>query len=776
MLVYLGLVIALAVLAVVAVWHQARRASTLERERARLAALLAERNAALGAAPTARYLFRSEGGEGFMPGTLTALGNSEQDFASISKRLTPVAAATLDLAVVKLRQEGASFSLTATLAESGITLDVSGRPIVSPEGKTLGEAIWFTDVDTRARAERERDALRSLVDTLPFPVWRRRQSDLALIACNRAYAAAVDATPEVAIGEGRELAGTAAGKALAAKAREKSAATESRHVVINGSRRWLDLTETQLGALGGFAGGELLGIARDLTDLETAQSELQRHIAAHATVLEHIAVAIAIYGPDRRLAFFNTAFAQLWQVEEDWLSTHPLVEEVMDRLRERRRLPEVVDFRAFRRHLLTQFTSLITHHEELMHLPDERTLRLVVSPHPFGGLTFAYEDVTDRLALERSYNTLIQVQRETLDHLYEGIAVLGSDGRLKLWNPAYAKLWNLSPESLVGEPHVAEIAEHIRSYFDNGRDWTQLKARIIARLTADTPANTRLERRDGSMLQAVTVPLPDGNVLLSYLDTTDSARVENALRERNEALETAGRLKSEFIANVSYELRTPLNAIIGFTEILANQYFGTLNTRQSDYAQAILESSGQLLSLINDILDLATIEAGYMEIDRAPVDIHALMMGVMTFAHERARAQGLRLEFDCPPDIGMISGDERRLKQAIYNLVSNALKFTPQGGSVTLAARREGGRVALVVSDTGVGVAEQDQERIFEKFERGSSQSRQAGAGLGLSLVKSLVELHGGVVELESHPGRGTTVTCWLDVEAPAHEEERVTA
>ena len=260
MLVYLGLVIALAVLAVVAVWHQARRASTLGRERARLAALLAERNAALGAAPTARYLFRSEGGEGFMPGTLTALGNSEQDFASISKRLTPVAAATLDLAVVKLRQEGASFSLTATLAESGITLDVSGRPIVSPEGKTLGEAIWFTDVDTRARAERERDALRSLVDTLPFPVWRRRQSDLALIACNRAYAAAMDATPEVAIGEGRELAGTAAGKALAAKAREKSAATESRHVVINGSRRWLDLTETQLGALGGFAAASCFGL------------------------------------------------------------------------------------------------------------------------------------------------------------------------------------------------------------------------------------------------------------------------------------------------------------------------------------------------------------------------------------------------------------------------------------------------------------------------------------------------------------------------------------
>ena len=770
MLLAWGFVLAVAAVAGVVIFALTRRVAALTREQTQLAAIVAERTTALGVAPTARYLFGVGGQESFVPGALAVLGPAEQDFAAISARLGPGSATALDLAVAKLRQEGAPFTLGASLADGRGSLDVSGRRLVSPRGEVLGDAIWFADAAARASAERERDALRALIDALPFPIWRRRESDLRLIDCNRAYAAAVDAPPDRAVSDRRELAGAAA-KALAGKARDEDGiAAEKRHVVVNGSRRWLELCEMRLGRSSG-AGGELLGFARDLTDLEGVQSELQRHVAAHATVLEHIAVAIAIYGPDRRLSFFNTAFSLLWQLEEDWLLTHPLVEEVMDRLRERRRLPEVADFRAFRRQLLAQFTSLITPHEELMHLPDERTLRLVVSPHPFGGLTFAYEDVTDRLALERSYNTLIQVQRETLDHLYEGIAVFGSDGRLKLWNPAYAKLWDLPPESLAGEPHVAEITERMRDYFDEGRDWPGLKARIIARLTADTPASTRLGRRDGSVLQAVTVPLPDGNVLLSYLDTTDSTRVEHALRERNEALETAGRLKSEFIANVSYELRTPLNAIIGFTEILAHQYFGELNQRQAEYAQSILESSGQLLSLINDILDLATIEAGYMEIDREPVDIHALMSGVMTFARERARAQGLRLDFECPSDIGAVPGDERRLKQAIFNLVSNALKFTPHGGTVTLAARRESDRVALVVSDTGVGVAEQDQQRIFEKFERGSSQARQSGAGLGLALVKSLIELHGGTVELQSHPGRGTVVTCWLNAEAPAQEE-----
>ncbi len=633
------------------------------------------------------------------------------------------------------------------------------------------DATLREETAARQAAERARDELRAIIDVLPFPIWRRG-ADGGLVDCNRAYAAAVDSSGETAVEEGRELAGAAA-KALARKAMDGGqAASESRHVVVSGSRRWLDLTEAPLGGDTPI----LVGFARDLTDLEAAQAELRRHIAAHAAVLERIAVAIAIYGPDRRLTFFNTAFSQLWHLEEEWLATQPLIEEVMDRLRERRRLPEVADSRAFRRQVLAQFTSLIAPQEELLHLPDERTLRLVVTPHPFGGLTFTYDDVTDRLALERSYNTLIQVQRETLDHLYEGIAVFGSDGRLKLWNPAYAKLWKLPVEGLGGEPHVSEIAEKIRGFFSAGEDWPDLKARLIMRMTSDRPATARLERRDGTVLQAVTVPLPDGNVLLSYLDTTDSTRVENALRERNEALETAGRLKSEFIANVSYELRTPLNAIIGFAEILANQYFGNLNARQTDYAQSILESSGQLLSLINDILDLATIEAGYMEIDHAPVDIHALMSSVMTFAHERARAQGLRLDVDCPAEIGSVPGDERRLKQAVFNLVSNALKFTPEGGTVTVAARREDDRVALIVSDTGVGVAQEDQARIFEKFERGNRQARPSGAGLGLSLVKSLVELHGGDVELQSLPGEGTTVTCWLPAVAPAGDVPRAAA
>jgi signal transduction histidine kinase len=240
---------------------------------------------------------------------------------------------------------------------------------------------------------------------------------------------------------------------------------------------------------------------------------------------------------------------------------------------------------------------------------------------------------------------------------------------------------------------------------------------------------------------------------------TDTARYERVLRERNEALETAGRLKSEFVANVSHELRTPLNAVIGFADILTNQYFGDLNPRQLDYSRSILESSQQLLALINDITDLATIEAGYMVLETGRVEICEMLKTVLALTRGRAKSQELEIELCCPPDIGAIAADERRLKQALFNLVSNAIKFTPPGGVIRIEAERRESELLLTVADSGIGIPLSDQARMFEKFERGMPRS---GAGLGLSLVKSLIDLHGGTVTIDSAAGQGTTVTCRL--------------
>ncbi|HEY4471108.1 MAG TPA: ATP-binding protein [Stellaceae bacterium] len=656
-------------------------------------------------------------------------------------RLSAADAERLEKARQALQSGGAAFS-TTFVTRSGAAYAVEGRRATS--GDTV---LWLLDASAAVavqRARREAADLRQMLDAIPVPVWRRG-ADCILVDCNRAYASALDTTADLAIVEGRELA---------AGARHG----ECRHVVIGGSRRLVEIGEVPCST------GGTIGFACDRTDREAAEAELRRHINAHADVLETIRASVAIYGPDKRLKFFNAAFASMWRIPEDWLATQPSFEEVLERLRKARCLPEAADFRAFKSEQLGLFTSVIRPQQDLLHLPDGRTLLLSISPHPFGGLTFVYEDVSDRLALERSCNTLTKVRRATLDHLFEGIAVYGSDGRLKLHNPAYLALWDLSENDLAGEPHIGEILEKTRVLLDDGSDWSARKEKIISKVTAHELASGPVYRKDGSMLQEATVPLPDGDVLVTYLDVTDTARYERVLRERNEALETAGRLKSEFIANVSHELRTPLNAVIGFADILTNQYFGDLNPRQLDYSRGILQGSQQLLGLINDILDLATIEAGYMVLETGRVEILEMLKTVLALTRERARSRGLDIELSCPLEIGAIAADERRLKQALFNLISNAIKFTPPGGAIRIEAERRENELLLTVADTGIGIPLSDQARMLEKFERGTPRS---GAGLGLSLVRSLVELHAGSVTIDSAEGRGTTITCRLPAALP---------
>jgi signal transduction histidine kinase len=604
------------------------------------------------------------------------------------------------------------------------------------------------------------------LDTLPWPVWHRRKGDLSLIEVNEAYAAAVDTTRESAIAEQRELGiGVLGedGRALALRARTVNAPQrESHHIVVGGARRLLEITEAPLPY-----SDRLVGFARDYTDVEAKEVELTRYAESNNEVLESVQVAIAIFGSDTRLRFANRAFAALWHLGAAWLATNPTLDELLDRLRDERQLPELVDFPAYKRGVEAMFTAPALPAPELLHLPDERTLRVSVASHPEGGLIFIYDDVTDRLALERSFNTLTEVQRETLDQLKEGIAVYGSDGRLKLSNPAFAALWRLTTEDLAGQPHVNEIVDKIRPLIDRGADWPAQRRETAARFMSRVAIDEKIERRDSSIVQFAALPLPDGNILCRYLDVTDTTRLAAVLTERNAALEAADKLKSEFIANVSHELRSPLNVINGFAELLVNRYFGDLNARQMEYAKGIHESAQSLALLIGDILDLSTIEAGYLTLEVEKIDLRELTTSLHALTYERARERNVGFRLDVPADIGTMEGDPRRLKQAMFNLLSNAFKFTPAGGEVALAARREQGGVALSVSDTGPGVPPEDRDRIFNKFERGGGKASGGGIGIGLALVKSIVELHGGRIELDSVAGIGTAVVCFLPETPP---------
>jgi signal transduction histidine kinase len=688
----------------------------------------------------------------------------------------------LDSHVRGLRANGEGFRLTVTSQRSKRSFGIVGQRLMTEKGMYLGDILRLRDrtdeLTEQARLQTEVKTLgaearrlRDVFDTLPIPIWQRA-NDLSIVYCNKAYKHAVEGDPTQAqahIAKKFEIAAGALGadgRALAQKAANTNKALSEKHyIVMGGSRRLVELHEIPLG--GNSIAGGLAGCALDYSLLDETKRELERQDTAQGDLLETLDSAIAIFGTDRRLRFYNTALAELMKLEATWLNTKPDLGEVIEAMRERRQLPEAANFPEYKKSWLDLFTTLIEPRDELLHLPDGRTWRWNASPHPLGGLVFIFDDVTDRYRLEASHNMLSAVQRETIDNLYEAVAVFGADGRLKLHNPEFLKLWQIAATQIENEPHLSEVFGNTQQYFTSPQAWTDFKVRLLQRLNNHDADSGRMERADNTVLSYSIVPLPDGGSLFSYVNVTDSVNIEKALVERTRALEAADQLKSEFIANVSYGLRAPLTSIIGFGEILQNNYFGTLNAKQAEYTGGILEASQKLLNLINDILDLATIEAGYMTLQNSQFDIHAMLTSVINYVRDRAANQGLELEFDCPLDIGKITADEKRLRQVVFNLLTNAMNFTQSGGKIALTAQvvKKDKALKITVTDTGSGIAPEDQARVFNKFERGSG--KKSGAGLGLSIVKSLVDLHGGTVELTSAAGKGTTVVCRIPLAPP---------
>lgn len=690
-------------------------------------------------------------------GDVSIIGQSDtpRRVTAFGSWLAPEPAFALENAVEALRMSGERFTLNLTTL-AGRVIEVTGRPI---GGKAIVRMRELTGVrrelaeqtHRQRKAIEEAEMLHGFFATLPWPVWIRH-ADGKLGFANAAYARATEAAePDEAIARGLELLGRNDREAISATVARGEPFHARLPAVISGNRRIFDVNAAPI--CDGTA-----AVAIDVTENADLRGAVKRMAEAHHRTLDELPTAVAIFDNERRLTFCNQSYRHLWNLDPAFLDGKPTDSAVLDRLRAARKLPEDEDFRLWKNRLHEAYRSLEAR-EHTWHLPDGRTLRVVTTPNTEGGVIYLIDDVTERLDLARRYDTLHNVQRETLDNLAESIAVFASDGRLGLFNPAFAKTWRLSPEQLDQHPHIEAIQRACVPLCDDPTAWDAMRAAVTGIENRDSIA-LRITRKDGTVLDCATTPLPDGATLIAFEDVTDSFNVERALRERNDALEAADRIKVNFVHHVSYELRSPLTTIIGFAHFLNDPATGALNAKQSEYVGYITASTNALLAIINDILDLASIDAGAMTLDLGPVDAHATIEAAAAGVEDRRVRNHIDLRLDIPADIGTFVADERRVVQVLYNLLANAASFSPPGGAIDVKARRTDRAVVFSVADEGPGIPMDARDKVFDRFESRANGTGHRGPGLGLTLVRSFVELHGGRVAIEPPQGKGTIVTC----------------
>jgi signal transduction histidine kinase len=652
---------------------------------------------------------------------------------------------------------------------SGRIFEVRGgsAPAPEPAGTLL---LWFFDTSA-GEEERSKLALRlrqtegalnsltHLIEAAPFPMWYRGP-DLKLGLVNSAFVNAVEAEDagEV-IARGSELIDAEGENSASATARR---AQETGHIVsgmqpaiIRGERRMLRIVNVPL------ATGAVAGFAVDVQDLEDARTELFRYMESQRELADRMTAGTAQFDSDRSLSFFNRPFAVMTQLDPEWLAERPEFDRILERMRDNHRLPEVRDFPAWKAERRDWFMSAEEVVEEEWTLPHGDHIRVVAQALPDGGLRLFLEDRTEQLRLASARDTLLRVRAATFDNLFEAISVFASDGRLYLWNRRFLEDWGLDEEWLAEHPRVDEMVPAMARKLANPTAAAQIREMVRHTTSERQSANGRVSMTDGRHFQFAAVPLPDGNALFTMVDVTDSSRIEAALRERAAALEEADRVKTDFVANMSYELRTPLTSIGGFAELLAGGYAGKLSPKGSDYVDAIVESVDRLSKLINDVLDLTSADTRGIALDRDRVDVAGLCRAALDTARQRAAEKAQKLDGEISPSAGFVFGDARRLRESIEHVLQNAIAYTDRKGRIVLQSDGDEETAVIRISDNGSGIAPEDLPRVFNRFHRIAEAGLrgEAALGIGLPLTRQFIEAHGGKVEIESKNRKGTTVT-----------------
>lgn len=595
---------------------------------------------------------------------------------------------------------GSLFSIQSTLKHTQKEIIISGQKLTTIQKNfthkhsNSHEFIFMTieditDTNKKRKKEeltyvqtlKEKKIISNVANNIPMALWHRNAQG-RIDYCNETYATALDCSTAKIITENLEL--FSKNDINLHKLSEHSLAkqqpsTAREYAVVQGKRRFVEVGIYPIAET--FS---TVGYALDCSETEDLSSKLSFTTSAYHEIFNTISIPIAVFDEHKNLNYYNAAYTKLFDFKESFLEKNITFADILDDLRTRKKIPEHANFKEYKRKRAELFKNIIKPIEEFIDLPNEDTLRVRIAPYPLGGLIFVYENITDKLNLERGVNTLLAVQKETINHLYEALIVIEKNGKIQFLNKSMEQLFNIqNAKTLVGAPFNAWTAIFKNFFLDEKQhaNWTEyLSSLFINR----HPISERLFLLNELVINWFYSPLPDGSHMLGFLNVSEEWNNERQLKAHSLDLEKKNTLKQNYINQVTHELQKPINNIIGFSNSLAQQLFGTLNEKQLNYCQLIENNTENVKFLIDDVLCLIGLDQYSLTITPQPFILHNMLSALRSMIEPIFQEKGVDFTISNNSTQSKVIGSEKHLKQALFAIIKDLIVYTPEDASINI--------------------------------------------------------------------------------------------
>jgi signal transduction histidine kinase len=603
-----------------------------------------------------------------------------------------------------------------------------------------------TELNTQKKPLQEKSltklALSNILDSLDIAIWARDKK-LNITYLNNYYSKLVLNENTVIDQTGIEI--NKFSKQRAKRALDKnSSETEEHPIVVDGKKNLFQFVDKPVN-------DGLIGYAYDISKVDNINKQLQLFLASQ---LENLSNASVIFDSSRKLKFYNQAFLKLWEIDENFIKTSPEYELLIDKLYYNRKLPEQSNYKKFKEDQIKLFTNLRETLNDFYYLPNGKFLRVVIMPYSMGGLLFSFEDLTDRLLLESSYNALIAVQKTIFNELNEALCIIGEDGIVEFVNREFLSLWHLDNNLNGKKIHFVNLIDNYETSFSDRTTFENHRQYMISAFSKRINLEILIEQQNSRVINRAIKSLPGGYMLIldTVIDSDDNANKHKIM-------------KSNFLANVSYELRSPLTSIIGYTELINRDYPKDISEKQHEYLNDIVSAAKKLENFIEDVINLTSAEAGQLKLHLTRFNVAKTLESVISDVKAHFNSTQISYVIDSDrTEPHYIIADEYLFKQIIFKILCNSVEYSYSGSTVSIHIEKDGDFCSINILDEGKGVPLEEQQFIFNKFYQASNTKTpgRSGTGLGLPIVKKFIELHRGTIDFTSTENIGSSFTCRL--------------